>query len=300
MMGSRAQAALGLIGAALLTGCSAALDPVAVADAQTAARVKTALVNDPVVGAVTIEVRVVRGVASLSGRVRSAAEAHRVVTIARSVDGVVDVQPNLQLGADLAPTPSEPSTQLEAPGPEASEIDPPPSLLAVGLAGGWSVPRLEALKTRVAISPLIKIGSPSGLGPAVGFDWFHADLESIGGAATLTRVHVKPVMAGVGYTLTGDRFSLTPSIVAGYAFNSLTVKDTGAIQGLPVEVRNSFAWRVGGSVWYDVGRRVAVNGSLGYLMTGFRLTVLTDGRLDRRRASGDTAIVHAGVAYRLF
>lgn len=283
----------------LVAGCRTAIDPIAVADAQTAARVKTALVNDPVVGALAIEVRVAGGVATLSGRVRSAADADRVVAIAKGVAGVADVRANLQVGGE-APAFLEPSGSVEPPGPDPDEIDPPPDLLALGLAGGWSVPRLEALKTRVAISPLIKFGSGSGFGPAIGFDWFHADLESAGGSAILTRVHVKPVMAGVGYTFVGDRFSLTPSVVAGFAFNSLTVKETGAVQGLPVEVRNSFAWRVGGSYWYDVTRRVAVNGSVGYLMTGFRLTVLADQRLERRRASGDTTIAHAGVAYRLF
>jgi hypothetical protein len=39
---------------------------------------------------------------------------------------------------------------------------------------------------------------------------------------------------------------------------------------------------------------------MGYIMTGLRLTVLDDGRLEHREVSGDTAIVHVGVAYRIF
>jgi osmotically-inducible protein OsmY len=46
----------------------------AIADAQAAALVKTVLVNDPGLGGQTIEVRVVRGVALLSGRIRTQAE----------------------------------------------------------------------------------------------------------------------------------------------------------------------------------------------------------------------------------
>jgi len=288
-----------VIAVALLSGCSAAVDPAAITDAQTAARIKTALVNDPELGELAIEVRVVRGVAALSGRVGSQAQVERAIDLARAVPGVIGVQPNLQVGGDSPATGAQPARQGPQAG-DAPEFDPPPGLLAVGASVGWSIPNPEALKTRVSISPLLKIGRPSGLGPAIGFDWFHADLESIGGSATLTRVHVKPVMAGIGYTVLADRFSLTPSIVGGFAFNSLTVKATGATQGLPVEVRNSVVWRVGVSAWYDASRRIAINVSTGYLMTGLRLTVLDGGRLEQRDASGDTTILHAGVAYRLF
>lgn len=287
------------IAGALASGCSAAIDPAAIADAQTATRVKTALVNDPAVGELAIEVRVTRGVVALSGRVRTQDQVARAVDLAKSVQGVTRVESALQIG-------NEPATPAAAPAPhgpqslEVPELDPAPSLLAIGGSFGWSIPGPEALRRRASVSPLIKIGSPRGLGPAVGLDWFRANLQSVGGTATLTRVTIRPIMAGVGYTLTGDRRSLTSSIVAGYSFNSLTVTDTGTAQGLPVEVSNSFAWRVGVSAWFDVSRRIAINVSSGYVMTGLRLTVLDSGRLTKRDASGDTTILHAGLAYRLF
>jgi hypothetical protein len=162
------------------------------------------------------------------------------------------------------------------------------------------VPKLEALRTRVAVSPLVKLGSPRGLGPAIGFDWFQADLESLGQETSLTRVHVKPVMAGLGYTIAADRLSFTPSVVGGVAFNSLTVTSSGTIDGLPIEIGNSLVWRLGVSTWFDVSRRVAMNVSAGYLMTGLGVTIIEQGRLVERRISGDTTVVHAGVAYRLF
>jgi hypothetical protein len=280
-------------------GCrTAAIDPTSIADAQLAARVKTALVNDPLVGTLAIEVRAIRGVAELSGRVPSREDAERVADLARAVQGVTGVRSNLVIGALGAPPASRgPARELES---TDVELDAGPGLLALGASLGSSIPSPEALESRVSLSPLIKIGAPRGMGPAVGFDWFHADLESVGGAATLTRVHVRPVMGGVGYTWSTDRFSLTTSVVAGYSFNSLTVTETGIAQGLPVEVANSFAWRVGASLWHDIGRRLALNVSTGYLMSGLRLTVLDGGRLSKRDASGDTTILHAGVAYRLF
>lgn len=284
---------------AVTAGCRTAVDPAVITDAQLAARVKTAIVNDPLVGTFAIEVRTTRGVAELSGRVPSRADAERVADIARAVPGITAVRSNLVIGADAPPASSTAPGRRETPATDV-EVDTGPGLLAVGVALGWSIPAPEALKTRVSVSPLVKLGAPRGLGPTVGFDWFHADLESLGGSATLTRVHVRPIMVGVGYTWGTDRVALTPSVVAGYAFNSLTVTETGLARGLPVEVRNSLAWRVGASLWYDISRRIALNVSTGYLMTGLRLTVLDGGRLSEVDASGDTTTLHAGFAYRVF
>jgi hypothetical protein len=287
--------------ASLCGGCRTAIDPAAIGEAQTAAQVKTRLVNDPEIGELTIEVRVVRGVAELSGRVRSAEQVERARRLAAGVPGVIRVQTNLQIGTDPAAAPPAQPAGGGSPEPQdTSEFDPAPGLFAVGGSIGWSVPKLEALRTRVAVSPLVKFGSPRGLGPAIGFDWFQADLESVGQETSLTRVHVKPVMAGLGYTIAADRLSFTPSVVGGVAFNSLTVTSTGAIDGLPIEIGNSLVWRLGVSAWYDVSRRVAMNVSAGYVMTGLRVTIIEQGRVAERSISGDTTVVHAGVAYRLF
>lgn len=296
------RAAVSLIVLALAAGCSAAIDPLAIADAQTAARVKTALVNDPDLGARTIEVRVARGVVLLSGRVVTQAEADRAVALARAVAGVVDVRATLQVGGQAAvSTPDGTSQSGRVETFEVPELQDNPGLVAIGGSVGWSTPHAAALKTRVAFSPLVKLGSGSGLGWAVGLDWFQAELQSAAGRAeVLTRVHVKPVMFGIGYAIVSERVSLSGSVVGGYAWNSLTVTDTGAVEGLPVEVGNSLAWRPGLSLWYDVSRRTALNLSVGHVMTRLRLTVLEGARLEKRRARGDTTIVHAGLAYKLF
>ena len=102
-----ARATVCLVMLALAAGCRTVVDPLAISDAQTAARVKTALVNDPELGTRTIEVRVVLGVARLSGRVLTQAEADRAIGIARSVAGVVDVQATLQIGGQAASPPEE-------------------------------------------------------------------------------------------------------------------------------------------------------------------------------------------------
>ena len=301
----------GLVICAIVSGCSAAVDRVAIEDAQTAARVKTALVNDAELGASAIEVLVEYGVVQLAGRVRTQTDADRAAAVARSVPGVQGVALALQVGVE-APTelPDARARSRAAPTDNVPEIVPTdnvpdiegdPDLLAVGVSVGLSHPRSSALETRVAISPVIKLGSGEGLGVAVGFDWFQAEVQlAPSGAAAMTRIHVKPIMVGLSYTLNSNRVSLAPSIVAGYAFNSLSVTDRGAVATLPVEVDNSLAWRLGASAWFDVSRRFALNVSGGYLMTRLRLTVLEDSSLVKHNQRGDTAIAHVGLAYRLF
>lgn len=280
-----------------LAGCATTIDLAVIDDAQVAVRVKTALINDRVVGAYVIEVRVARGVATLTGRVPTEADVTRVVEIARSVVGVTSVRPNLQIGAVAPPAGGQ---DRELPAAAAEEPDAPPGVLAVGASVAWSIPASASLNDRLAFGPLIKLGSPAGFGPAIGFDWYQAEM---GTAADLVdvRIRVKPVMGGVGYTWRRNRVAISPSIVAGYAFNNLSISGTApVVRAVPVDIGNSFAWRVGASAWFDLTRRVAMNLSAGRLMTGLRLTVLEDGRLSERDANGDTTILRVGLAYRIF
>ena len=58
-------------------------------------RVRTALLNDPQVAATNITVTSTNGVVTLSGRVRTPAEADRAVAVARQTTGVADVRSEL-------------------------------------------------------------------------------------------------------------------------------------------------------------------------------------------------------------
>ena len=283
-------------------GCrtAAAIDPMDIADAEMVARVKTALINDRDLGIRTIEVRVVRGVVNLSGGVQTQAEADRAVALVRSVPGVTDVRVDLTVGQPSGP-PAEPSPRGAVRSVDSPELLDDPGLLALGVSVGWSEPRSDLLKSRASVSPLIKLGSGRGLGWTIGFDWFTAELSSAAGSPdVVTRVQVKPVMLGAGYTLASERASLSTSLVGGYAWNGLTVTEFDAGAGRAVAVANSFAWRPAVSFWYDLSRRTVLNFSVGRVMTRLRLTVVENGRPDKRRVSGDTTILQAGVVYRIF
>src|SRR4026209_115939 len=66
-------------------------------DATITTRVKTALLNDPQVAGLTIDVDTTKGIVTMPGLVKSRNEEQRAVTIARGVPGVKDVKSTLQL-----------------------------------------------------------------------------------------------------------------------------------------------------------------------------------------------------------
>ena len=66
-------------------------------DATITARVKTALLNDPQVGGMKIDVDTTNGVVTMSGTVKSKAEENRAIDLARQTPGVKDVKSTLQV-----------------------------------------------------------------------------------------------------------------------------------------------------------------------------------------------------------
>ena len=75
-------------------------------DATITTRVKTAFVNDPVVGAMRIDVDTFKGVVTLSGRVKSKDDEAKAIALARKISGVTDVKSTLQIEPGGAPVSS--------------------------------------------------------------------------------------------------------------------------------------------------------------------------------------------------
>jgi osmotically-inducible protein OsmY len=82
----------------LAAGCAKArtVNTAAFDDATTTTRVKTVLINDPGIGP-TIDVDTVKGVVTLSGRVKSKEQEARALELARTIRGVADVKSTLQI-----------------------------------------------------------------------------------------------------------------------------------------------------------------------------------------------------------
>ena len=88
--------ALVLIAPLVLSACGKTVGET-IDDATITARVKTAFINDPVVGAARIDVDTFKGVVTLSGRVKSKEEEAKAIALARSIRGVTDVKSTLQI-----------------------------------------------------------------------------------------------------------------------------------------------------------------------------------------------------------
>lgn len=96
-LGSFKTVALALILATPLTVACGKTVGETIDDATTTTRVKTALLNDPAVGGLRIDVDTFKGVVTLSGRVKSDAEKAQAITLARRIDGVTEVKDALQV-----------------------------------------------------------------------------------------------------------------------------------------------------------------------------------------------------------
>jgi hyperosmotically inducible protein len=80
----------------LLTACGKSVGET-IDDATISTRVKTALLNDPEVGGLRIDVDTFKGVVTLSGAVKTAAERDKAIGIAKRIGGVTDVKSTLQI-----------------------------------------------------------------------------------------------------------------------------------------------------------------------------------------------------------
>src|SRR5436190_12734614 len=83
----------------LVAGCGKTVGET-IDDTTITTRVKTAMLNDPAVGGLRIDVDTFRGAVTLSGRVKSQMEKEQAIAIARRVSGVTQVKDALQIIPD--------------------------------------------------------------------------------------------------------------------------------------------------------------------------------------------------------
>jgi hypothetical protein len=293
---------------AAIGGCSTTITPTAVQDAQLAARVKTALVNDPQIGTHPIEVRTTGGVVRLVGRLDSQAQADRAIALARGVPGVSDVLSDLRIIA-VTPPPPGPTTEdprgrfERLPWVEGDEQDDTgPRLLAIGVAVSRTFPATDLLSAALKAGPLVRLGRGRGWGPAIGFGWVGADWRQGAPRDELVgQIRLKPVMGGIAYGFAGRRATLSLALVGGISFNSLSLPDALPRGPLPLDVSNSFAIRPGVTVWIEASRRIAVSIGGSYLMTRPNVRVRQeDGRVTGFVLRADPVLVSTGIVYKLF
>ncbi len=85
-----------LLAALISVGCGKTVGQT-IDDTAITTRVKTAMLNDPAVGGLRIDVDTFKGVVTLSGRVKSQAERDQAIALARMIGGVTEVKDALQV-----------------------------------------------------------------------------------------------------------------------------------------------------------------------------------------------------------
>jgi hypothetical protein len=115
-----------------------------------------------------------------------------------------------------------------------------------------------------------------GLAPTIGFGWYRADLTLAGvsGDREVGQLRVRPLMAGISYTIVTGRIATGLSLNAGISFNSIKLDDAyrtsfGPNAAVQVDASNSFAMRPQVRVEYSLAPKVGLFSSLGYFYTEF-------------------------------
>lgn len=285
-----------------VTACSRVTGP-SLADMTLAVAVRTALVNDPVVGVAPIEVRVSQGVVMLTGRVATADEHARVLSLVHGVEGVTRVDARLTIAA--APlevqVPTDDAGRLSAIPPP----DPWPPSRHFAVGGAFEFPRMRSgtLDGLTSIWPTFRFGRGSGLKPALLFTRFRADLPPSPGTDAFGDLRLTVVGAGLSYAMTNRDWSLTPTVAGAYSFNHIRLDPGFSVPvgtSLPAAVDDSFAFVANLTLWHEVAPRVSIGVSAGYYFTRPRASWLEGNVFTRRRLNADAIVFGIRAAYWVF
>jgi hypothetical protein len=176
-----------------------------------------------------------------------------------------------------AALPAAVSSSLQLPAGEAGRTSFLKGRFLVGVNLTHGLTPEDYVGSRWSVSPFFR-NTPRrvGWGPSFGLNWFTGDIDvQVDGVRTaIGEVKVRPLMAGIGYTLDGGRARTTVSLVGGYAFTRARV--TAALpEGTTATISITDSWVVRPNVGVTVAltKRLALVGSIGYIYTNPTITV---------------------------
>ena len=159
--------------------------------------------------------------------------------------------------------------------------------------------------TALSVGPLVRLNPRPGWGFAGAFNWYRADLHNPdGGDNPFARLHVRPLMGGIGYTIGPPRTLVNFSVVAGPSFNKADFEDDflDATGGSPsIEAKTSFAIRPGVSITQTLKPRVGVVGFAGYMINRPQIVYRSNtGQQVEDRWKADALVLSVGLVYSIF
>jgi hypothetical protein len=147
---------------------------------------------------------------------------------------------------------------------------------AVGVSVVNFEPAADELSSEMRVVPTISRVPRQGLGLALALNWYATDVNEFTFLDDrFAKLTVRPFMAGIGYTVMNGAFSITPSVVAGPAWNKLKVdddvsdlffvrkEDDGDFEQDATTI--TFVVRPGVSATYAITPRFGVTGFAGYV-----------------------------------
>lgn len=172
---------------------------------------------------------------------------------------------------------------------------------SVTLVSPWD----DDVESVLQVGPLVRLNPREGWGFAGALNWFRVDLQNPdGGGGDFARLRVRPLMAGIGYTVGSPQTLVNVSVVVGPSFNAVGFEDgfvsrTGG--ATVIDVENSFAVRPGVSVTHALRPRVGLTGFAGYMFNRPDITYRDPaGRLSDHQWRADSLVLSAGMVYSLF
>lgn len=153
--------------------------------------------------------------------------------------------------------------------------------------------------------------SKEGFGWDWELNWFASNVDhSLGSPPVfaLGELHIRPFMAGYGYTHLIGPTAIEGCVLGGYAFDSFETAPAAAgvyhdrlgADSLSTAAANTFVVKPEVSVWHDLSPKVGVNVTAGYMIARPTLTVSTTLGAERQRVRADMFMLKMGLVYSVF
>lgn len=183
---------------------------------------------------------------------------------------------------------------------------------AIGMEVGTRLPFFNEAHGQDTFGLLWRFGhGKEGFGFNWGLNWYSADIDRTIGAGTVEfgELHLRPFMAGYGYTRSfGKKTTATAAVIGGVAFTSFSMTPGGhaaygerlGAQSIDVDSSTTWALRPGVGVWYDINRKIGVHVGVNYMMARPDVIVTSSLGRDRRTVRADMLQMKVGLAYAIF
>jgi hypothetical protein len=152
--------------------------------------------------------------------------------------------------------------------------------------------------------------SKQGWGFHWGLNWYTVEISRpVAGVATeLGELHIRPIMAGYGYTQIIGPNAIIASVIGGYAFGSMDIAPTAVdayhnrlgAQSVTGEASNAVVFRPQIALWHDINKKIGVNANFGYIFARPDVNVNSSIGVDKRQVRADQFIFKVGAVYSIF